>query len=183
MWGAIESIQDLSEHKALEAKLSEMATLDGLTGVYNRQYLEKRLEEEITKARRYVDHLSMILLDIDQFKEVNDRYGHLVGDQVLKKTAEIIKSCLRTTDIVARFGGDEFVVILPRTDPEQLAFVRERLVVTLKNLSVLDQNNQIQYLTVSLGDYSDSREYDQILRRADLEHVPAETGEVRRERA
>jgi diguanylate cyclase (GGDEF)-like protein len=99
---------------------------------------------------------------------VNDRYGHLVGDQVLKKTAEIIKSCLRTTDIVARFGGDEFVVILPRTDPEQLAFVRERLVVTLKNLSVLDQNNQTRYLTVSLGDHSDSQEYDQILRRADL---------------
>jgi diguanylate cyclase (GGDEF)-like protein/PAS domain S-box-containing protein len=168
LWGAIESIQDLSEHKALEARLSELATMDGLTGVYNRQYLEKRLEEEIAKARRYRDHLSMILLDIDQFKAVNDRYGHLVGDQVLKKTAEIIKSCLRTTDIVARFGGDEFVVILPRTDPEQLAFVRERLVVTLKNLSVLDQNNQTRYLTVSLGDYSDSKEYDQILRRADL---------------
>jgi diguanylate cyclase (GGDEF)-like protein/PAS domain S-box-containing protein len=168
LWGAIESIQDLSEHKALEARLSELATMDGLTGVYNRQYLEKRLEEEITKARRYGDHLSMILLDIDQFKEVNDRYGHLVGDQVLKKTAEIIKSCLRTTDIVARFGGDEFVVILPRTDPEQLTFVRERLIVTLKNLSVQDENNQTRYLTVSLGDYSDCREYDQILRRADL---------------
>jgi diguanylate cyclase (GGDEF)-like protein/PAS domain S-box-containing protein len=168
LWGAIESIQDLSEHRTLEAKLSELATMDGLTRVYNRQYLEKRLEEEITKARRYGDHLSMILLDIDQFKEVNDRYGHLVGDQVLKKTAEIIKSCLRTTDIVARFGGDEFVVILPRTDPEQLAFVRERLVVTLKNLSVLDQNNQTRYLTVSLGYHSDRQEYDQILRRADL---------------
>ncbi len=168
LWGAIESIQDLSEHRALEAKLSELATMDGLTGVHNRQYLEKRLEEEIAKARRYGDHLSMILLDIDQFKEVNDHYGHLVGDQVLKKTAEIIKSCLRTTDIVARFGGDEFVVILPRTDPEQLAFVRERLVVTLKNLSVLDQDHQIRQVTVSLGDCSDCREYDQILRRADL---------------
>ncbi len=168
LWGAIESLQDLSEHKALEAKLSELATMDGLTGVYNRQFLEKRLQEEIAKARRYRDHLSMILLDIDQFKEVNDRYGHLVGDQVLKKTAEIIKSCLRTTDVVARFGGDEFVVILPRTDMEQLAFVRERLVVTLRNLSVLDQDNQTRYLTVSLGDYSDCREYDQILRRADL---------------
>ena len=168
LWGAIESLQDLSEHKALEAKLSELATMDGLTGVYNRQFLEKRLQEEIAKARRYRDHLSMILLDIDQFKEVNDRYGHLVGDQVLKKTAEIIKSCLRTTDVVARFGGDEFVVILPRTDMEQLAFVRERLVVTLRNLSVLDQDNQTRYLTVSLGDYSDCRDYDQILRRADL---------------
>ena len=94
--------------------------------------------------------------------------GHLVGDQVLKKTAEIIKSCLRTTDIVARFGGDEFVVILPRTDPEQLAFVRERLIITLKNLSVQDQDDRTHYLSVSLGDYSDSREYDQILRQADL---------------
>lgn len=168
LWGAIESIQDLSEHKALEARLSELATMDGLTGVYNRQYLEKKLEEEIAKARRYGDPLSMILLDIDQFKEVNDQFGHLVGDQVLKKTAEIIKSCLRTTDIVARFGGDEFVVILPRTDPEQLAFVRERLIITLKNLSVLDQSGQTRFLSVSLGDYSDSQEYDQILRRADL---------------
>jgi diguanylate cyclase (GGDEF)-like protein/PAS domain S-box-containing protein len=168
LWGAIESIQDLSEHKALEARLSELATMDGLTGVYNRQFLEKKLEEEIAKARRYGDHLSMILLDIDQFKEVNDRFGHLAGDQVLKKTAEIIKSCLRTTDIVARFGGDEFVVILPRTDPEQLAFVRERLIITLKNLSVQDPDGRSHTLSVSLGDYSDSREYDQILRRADL---------------
>ncbi|MBI5583882.1 MAG: PAS domain S-box protein [Deltaproteobacteria bacterium] len=167
LWGAIESIQDLTEHKALEARLSELATLDGLTGVFNRQYFEKRLEEEVSKARRYRDHLGMILLDIDHFKEINDHYGHLVGDQVLKKTAEIIKSCLRTTDIVARFGGDEFVVILPRTDAAQMASVRERLEVMMKHLTVLDQEHRVCTYTVSLGDHTDDRDYNQILRKSD----------------
>ncbi len=167
LWGAIESIQDLTEHKALEARLSELATMDGLTGVFNRQYLEKKLEEEVSKARRYGDHLGMILLDIDQFKEINDRYGHLVGDQVLKKTAEVIKSCLRTTDTVARFGGDEFLVILPRTDAVQMASVRERLEVMMKQMVVQDQEGRDRSFTVSLGDHTDNRDYDQILRKAD----------------
>ena len=167
LWGAIESLQDMTEHKALEARLSELATVDGLTGVFNRQYLEKKLEEEVSKARRYGDHLGMILLDIDQFKEINDHYGHLVGDQVLKKTAEIIKSCLRTTDTVARFGGDEFVIILPRTDGDQLASVRERLEVMMKHLTVQDQEGRNCTFSVSLGDHTDNRDYDQILRKAD----------------
>ncbi len=167
LWGAIESIQDLTERKALEAKLSELATIDGLTGVYNRRFLEKRLGEETAKAKRYHDHLALILLDIDRFKEINDQFGHLVGDQVLKKTAETINHCMRMTDIVARYGGDEFVVLLPRTDPDQLSQFVERLDPALQNLSVQDQEKGTIPFTVSYGAYSNNKDYDQILRQAD----------------
>jgi diguanylate cyclase (GGDEF)-like protein/PAS domain S-box-containing protein len=167
LWGAIETMQDLTERKDLEAKLSELATIDGLTGVYNRRYLEGKLTEETIKARRYHDYLALILLDIDQFKEINDHFGHQVGDQVLKRTAEIIKNCMRATDIVARYGGDEFVVLLPRTDPEQLAPVFERLEMALQNLSYWDPVQGSCPFTVSCGAYSDNKEYDHILRLAD----------------
>jgi len=167
LWGAIESIQDLTERKALEAKLSELATIDGLTGVYNRRFLEGKLEEEMAKAKRYHDFLALILLDIDQFKEINDQFGHLVGDQVLKKTADIVKNCIRTTDMVARYGGDEFVVLLPRTDPEQMAPVLERLELALHNLSFWDQEKGTGSFKVSYGYYADNKDYDRILHQAD----------------
>ncbi|MBA4392161.1 MAG: hypothetical protein C0407_01280 [Desulfobacca sp.] len=168
LWGAIESIQDLTERKALEAKLSELATVDGLTGVYNRRYLERKLEEEAAKAKRYNEYLALILLDIDQFKEINDHYGHLVGDQVLKKTAETIRSCMRTIDSVARYGGDEFVVLLPRTNPDQMLQVMERLDYALDNLSFWDQEEKTnRRFTVSYGAFSNNKNYSQILRQAD----------------
>jgi diguanylate cyclase (GGDEF)-like protein len=109
----------------------------------------------------------LILLDIDHFKAINDRFGHLVGDQVLRKIAEIVKDCMRTTDIVARYGGDEFVVLLPRTDPDQLAQVYERLNLTAQNLSFSDPEKGTHRFTVSSGAYSDNKNYDQILRLAD----------------
>ncbi len=167
LWGAIETIQDQTERKTLEAKLSELATIDGLTGAYNRRYLENKLVEETGKAKRYHDYLALILLDIDHFKDINDQFGHLAGDQVLRKTAEIVKSCMRTTDIVARYGGDEFVVLLPRTDPEQLAQVFERLDPALQNLSFWDPDKGTHRFTVSYGAYADNKDYDQILRLAD----------------
>jgi diguanylate cyclase (GGDEF)-like protein/PAS domain S-box-containing protein len=167
LWGAIETIQDQTERKTLEAKLSELATIDGLTGAYNRRYLENKLVEETGKAKRFHDYLALILLDIDRFKEINDHFGHLMGDQVLRKTAEIVKSCMRTIDIVARYGGDEFVVLLPRTDPEQLAQVSERLDLALQQLSFWDTHKGTHRFTVSFGAFSDNKNYDQILRLAD----------------
>jgi len=168
LWGAIESFQDLTERKALEAKLSELATIDGLTGVYNRRFLEKKFEEEAAKAKRFNDYLALILLDIDHFKEINDQYGHVVGDQVLKKAAETISHCMRTVDSVARYGGDEFVVLLPRTDPDQLTQVVERLEQVLSNLTFWDQEKRLhRRFTVSFGAYSDKKAYDKILRQAD----------------
>jgi diguanylate cyclase (GGDEF)-like protein len=167
LWGSIESFQDLTERKILEAKLSELATIDGLTGVYNRRFLENKLGEEMAKAKRYHDHLALILLDIDQFKEINDQFGHLVGDQVLKKTAETINKCIRTTDLVSRYGGDEFVVLLPRTDPDQLSQVVERLDQALRNVSLWDQEKGTIRFTVSYGASSENKNFDQILRQAD----------------
>lgn len=180
LWGAIESIQDLTERKNLEARLSEMAVTDGLTGVYNRRFLEKKMTEEIAKAKRFNDYLALILLDIDQFKTINDQFGHVAGDQVLKKTAETILNSMRTTDMVARYGGDEFVVLLPRTDPDQLSQVLERLDFALKHLSFWDPEKGVKRrFSISYGAFSGNEDYEQILRQADKRMYQGKKGPLK----
>ena len=95
--------------------LNEQATRDWLTGLYNRRYFEETLADHIEAANRYKRELSLVLFDIDQFKQINDDHGHAAGDAVLKQFAELLKSTARTADIVCRYGGDEFAVILPET--------------------------------------------------------------------
>lgn len=95
--------------------LTEQATRDWLTGLYNRRYFEETLADHISAAKRYDRELSLVLFDIDHFKQINDSSGHTAGDTVLHAFAEVLKSTARAADIVCRFGGDEFVVILPET--------------------------------------------------------------------
>ena len=93
-----------------------MTIVDGLTGIHNKRYLVEQLDRELSRATRHGRPLSLVMCDIDQFKRVNDEFGHLAGDHVLKEVAQLAKSRLRPDDVIARYGGDELAVILPETD-------------------------------------------------------------------
>ncbi len=107
--------QQLAEIQALQLKLSEQVNRDPLTGLYNRRYLESTMARELARCRREEEPLSLMLLDVDHFKQINDRYGHPAGDEVLKKLALMLQ--MRSTDVVCRYGGEEFLLLLPDMPP------------------------------------------------------------------
>jgi two-component system, cell cycle response regulator len=115
--------------------LTELSNTDPLTGLYNRRYLMEFLEIEVTRAERTIENLSLLMLDIDHFKKVNDIYGHQSGDAVLKAVADVAKGNLRNYDIAARYGGEEFVVVLPNTPLSEASLVAERLRESVQALS------------------------------------------------
>src|SRR5438477_2329070 len=97
-------------------EIYRLTTIDGLTQIFNRRYLLEQLEREVSRAKRYRRELSLILFDIDHFKQVNDTYGHLAGDYVLKQLATVVKGKIRREDVLARYGGEEFAIILPEIE-------------------------------------------------------------------
>jgi diguanylate cyclase (GGDEF)-like protein len=122
----------LKENRRLGKEVEYLAITDGLTGLFNRRYFNATLEREIQAARRYDRPLSLLLMDINRFKEYNDSRGHPAGDQLLCEFGRIIKSRLRIVDVVARYGGDEFVVILQETNAKNTGIVAEKLRAALK---------------------------------------------------
>lgn len=136
--------------------LEQESITDPLTGIYNRRYLERRLTDEIARAHRYGMPLSVLLIDIDHFKHVNDVHGHQVGDLVLAGMAQLIATTLRTTDIVARYGGEEIMVIAPSTPVKTAADLAERLRKVVENASFevpveLSRDISALSVTVSIG--------------------------------
>lgn len=132
-------------------KLQELSTRDGLTDLYNRREFDNRLREEALRARRYNKPFSVLMLDVDHFKHVNDRYGHPAGDEVLITVADLIRLNVRPIDAVCRYGGEEFSVILPETDKEGARVVAERIRSTLADsLTATPQGDMIR-VTVSIG--------------------------------
>jgi diguanylate cyclase (GGDEF)-like protein/PAS domain S-box-containing protein len=121
------SFQDITKRKELEEQLADLATHDDLTGLYNRRELERLMEEEMQRARRYQRPLSLYMLDVDLFKQVNDTYGHGIGDEILRQLAERIRQGIRTSDIATRYGGEEFIVILPETPRDEGVAAAQRL--------------------------------------------------------
>jgi len=117
----------LKELENKNAELLKLSITDGLTRIYNHNYIVNRLEEECSRADRYSETVSIMLLDLDNFKSVNDTYGHQVGDKVLFEVASTIKSVLRQSDILGRYGGEEFLVILPNTDEVETKAVGEKI--------------------------------------------------------
>ena len=130
--------------------LEELSKKDGLTDLYNRRYFQERIADEFSRARRYDFPLSFIMFDIDHFKNINDRYGHQAGDEVLKTIARILVQHVRDVDIPARYGGEEFALILPHTSLLNAAIVAERIRQQVMEEPVNFQGQQID-VTISLG--------------------------------
>lgn len=150
-------------------QLSSMAITDELTGVYNRRHLVKRFQEEFEKAHRFASPLSCIIIDIDRFKLINDTYGHLQGDMVIVSVCRVIKNSLRIYDIFGRFGGEEFLVILPETTAESAELLAERLRQNVLNNHVKLGGNPT-CITISLGVTAMSKldtEINDLIKRAD----------------
>jgi len=143
------SLQDITEQKEYERNLSYMARHDPLTGVFNRHALAEILESEISRARRYDHPIGVLMIDVNRFKEVNDHFGHGIGDRVLCSVAEALCDCVRDSDVVIRYGGDEFLVLLVETDGET-EVVKERI------QAEMSQRGQMSFLsefpvTLSIG--------------------------------
>lgn len=151
---------DISERKEteqelirLQKELEELSFKDGLTGVANRRMFDSNLDMEWANSRRHQRPLSLIMLDIDYFKEYNDQYGHLQGDDCLRRVAALLEGvAVRPRDLVARFGGEEFVLVLPETDAMAAAKVAERCRRVILDAQIQhDQSEVSPFLTVSLG--------------------------------
>lgn len=137
-------------HQALVEKLQVASRVDGLTQLYNRAHWQTRLLEEFSRACRYKHPLSLLLFDLDHFKSVNDLYGHLGGDAVLMKVAEIVRASLRESDVAGRYGGEEFGVILPDTDARGAMVVAERLRSAIESSPVAYEGTGIP-ISASIG--------------------------------
>lgn len=128
-----------------------MAITDGLTKIYNHRFFQELLEKEFKRSSRYNTVFSLIMLDIDFFKRLNDTYGHLFGDEILKEIASLVKGCLRTMDVFARYGGEEFAILLPETDAESAVTTAERIRLAVESHDFgVEQSNPVK-VTVSQG--------------------------------
>jgi diguanylate cyclase (GGDEF)-like protein len=153
----------------LTKKLELMAITDPLTGVYNRRHFEKLIKTEFSKAVRYKSPLSCLMVDVDHFKRINDRYGHDAGDSVLRKVTEILSSSLREVDVLARWGGEEFIILLPNTDRDKALVVAERI---LRNISGhrFEKLAERERVTVSIGVAvvdGDTKDWEALIKQAD----------------
>jgi two-component system cell cycle response regulator len=148
---ALDKWMRLQQAMADKEKLERLATFDSLTGLYNRRAVLGRLGELINLANRYKEDFSLSMLDIDHFKVVNDRYGHLTGDEVLAKIATLIRRNVRDTDIVGRYGGEEFIIILPKTNLSSSWVVAERLRSIIEKAEMKDSAGNVFTITVSQG--------------------------------
>jgi diguanylate cyclase (GGDEF)-like protein len=147
---ALERQKLLEEVKEKEV-YKELALIDELTRIYNRRYFEEILTREIDRAMRYPQKFSLLMTDIDDFKKYNDTYGHLAGDKILKEVAHILFYKSRKTDLAARFGGEEFVVITPHTDKEGASILAVRMLDLVSNRDyILDDSTETK-VSISIG--------------------------------
>jgi diguanylate cyclase (GGDEF)-like protein len=157
----VKSLRDelIRKNQQLEevlTKLEKIAITDPLTGLFNRRYFESVIEKEFNKTVRYKTPTSCLVIDIDYFKRINDNYGHRKGDEVLKEIARLIKDCLRKVDTIARWGGEEFVILMPGTDSQKAYVAAERIKDTIEKNSFSGINEKI---TISIGISSIPSEY------------------------
>ena len=167
--GRLWSFRDITERRQAEEKLRKMATTDELTGLWNRRYFLQATRQEIDRAQRYDQPLSLIVFDVDNFKKVNDTRGHAAGDATLQHLASLMKKSLRDIDIPGRLGGEEFGILLPNTELNNAALLAERLRKTIEDSPADFKGSEIN-LTVSIGVTAYQNRFssvDELLKTAD----------------
>jgi diguanylate cyclase (GGDEF)-like protein len=147
----VETLRDLTEEKQAQIALEQLATRDGLTGLANRRCFDHTLLAEWQRALRQQQPLSLLMVDVDNFKQYNDAYGHVGGDDCLKRIATAVASEMRANDLVARYGGEEFAVILPNQSLKGAAIVAERIRCRVEGLRLPNLGAPQRYVTVSIG--------------------------------
>jgi len=163
------TLVDISDRRKLEEELRVQASVDALTGVANRRRFSDTGTREVARALRYRKPLSLLMLDVDHFKKVNDTYGHGIGDEALKAMARTCQGELRATDLLGRLGGEEFAIILPETEPKGALEVAERVRVAISNIEVPLDNDGVLKFTASIGmaHLAPKETLEQLLERAD----------------
>lgn len=137
---------------AVSEKMNSMIIREGLTGLFNKVYIRQRLEEEFYRAKRYDHRLSLLMIDLDNFKALNDRYGHTAGDHLLRYFSQLINETVRPSDIPARYGGEEFLIILPETEKKEASALAERLRLRISLYPFrLDSRKEDIPFTISVG--------------------------------
>jgi len=176
LFGAIETLEDITDRKLAEEALKEselrymeLSITDALTKLFNSRHFYAQLKSEAERASRYKHPLSILILDIDDFKDYNDSYGHLEGDQVLSRLGKVIRRCLRTTDSGYRYGGEEFTLLLPETKGEAAIALAERIRREFESESFSPIPDAIIHKTVSVGvtEYIEGEDITILLKRAD----------------
>jgi len=157
-----------AELNGMNESLRILATMDSLTGVFNRRTILESLEKELHRSHRYGKVFGIILTDIDFFKIVNDTYGHQTGDNVLKCVCDNISANIRVNDVIGRYGGEEFLIIMPETDTDQAAIAAEKLRSAVESMSVPKESKQVK-VTASFGvsSYRQSDDTKMIIARVD----------------
>jgi len=160
LFEAMQYSKDLLEDKALR---------DSLTKLYNHQHFHSRFEDEFSRAQRYGQPLSCVFVDIDNFKSINDRFGHITGDIVLKQIGRMIKKMLRKSDIAARYGGEEFAVLLPNTTYGGASEFAERLKCQVRELNIKQIKGQLMTVSIGIATYQQDNvpSYEDLLHFAD----------------
>ncbi|MBU2521765.1 MAG: diguanylate cyclase [Proteobacteria bacterium] len=162
--------RNITKERALMlARLQELAITDNLTTLYNSRCFYKQLDSEIDRSRRYNHPITLMFMDIDHFKRYNDTYGHLEGDKVLSRFAQIIKSCLRKMDTAYRYGGEEFTVILPETSRGEVMTVAKRIMAAIENEKFSPPSGKSISMTISIGvtEYCPGERISTFVQRAD----------------
>ncbi|HDP70343.1 MAG TPA: diguanylate cyclase [Actinobacteria bacterium] len=174
--GVIESFRDITERKKIEKereKLTEelrrQVRIDGLTKVLSRRYLDKKLQDEVRRTQRYNCPLSVIMLDIDNFKEINDTYGHQMGDKALRVIAKSIREVMRANDFVGRYGGEEFIVVCVEAGIDEARNIAERVRKAIEKLQVAGKMGPQIKMTASFGvaQFKESEDFDTFVTRVD----------------
>ncbi len=162
--------QELDEATRYSEELEKKLNLDQLTGAFNRRAYDKRIEDEMARFLRYKTHFSLLVIDADKFKLVNDNYGHAIGDKCLQEIIKRTVPLLRKNDMLARYGGEEFVVIMPETSSEGAKEAAEKIRQTIEKIEFIYKKEKVK-VTVSIGvaqTQKDDKKYQQVFERADI---------------